>query len=550
MKEKVSFVPLGGCGEFGVNLNLYGYQDQWLMVDFGMGFADEQLPGIEIILPDIKFAEEHKKNLLGIVVTHAHEDHIGAIPYLWTRLKTPIYATPFTAEVIRIKMKEAGLLDQLVLHEIPLNGSRKFGPFEVQMVSMSHSIPEANLLVIKTPAGNLVHTGDWKFDDRPVESNSTNRDQIKKIGDEGVIALLGDSTNAATPGRSGSEGDLSESLAKIFLKYPKQRIVVTCFASNVARIKSVAMAAHAAGRVLALAGRSLWRMNEAARRTGYLKDMPPFLSERDASAADPDQIVIMATGSQGEPRAALARMATGQHPNLDIARNDVVIFSARPIPGNEKDIARVQTNLRAMGAFVVTDHEAFVHVSGHPAYDDVVDLITWLKPNVLMPVHGEVYQLQAHAKIGEALKVPQILIPRDGDVVEITAEKATVVDEVPHGILCLDGKKIIPANDMAIRGRRKLAELGTVMVSIAIDMSGSLISDPVVSTHGIYGEDQQEAGEAELADHVIQSVEELDNRHIMQDEAVELAARIAVRRAVNNSHGRKPIAEVHVLRVK
>lgn len=547
--EKITFLPLGGCGEFGVNLNLFGYQDKWLMVDFGMGFAGDDLPGIEIILPDTKFIEERKDNLLGILVTHAHEDHIGALPYLWTRLRAPIYATPFTAEVIRMKMKEAGLLEQLILHEIPLGGSRKFGPFEVQLINMAHSIPEPNLLVIKTPAGNIVHTGDWKFDDTPVEGSTTNRKTLQNIGKEGVLALIGDSTNAATPGRSGSEGDLAESLKKIFLRYPDRRIVVTSFASNIARLKSVAQSAHGAGRVMALAGRSLWRMNEAARKTGYLKDLPPFLSERDATAAEPGQIVIMATGSQGEPRAAMARLATGEHPQLDLAANDVVIFSARAIPGNEKDIARVQTNLRARGVNVVTDHEEFVHVSGHPAYDDVVDLIQWLQPKILMPVHGEVYQLQAHAKIGEALQVPQVLIPRDGDVVELTTNCARVVDQVHHGLLCVDGKKIISVADRMIHSRKKMAELGTVLVSLALDQDGSLVNDPAISTHGIYSEDQQTAGEVELMELVIAAVEDLDDRHIFRDDDVQQAARIAVRRAVNQSHGRKPVAEVHVIRV-
>jgi len=549
MESKVSFIPLGGCGEFGVNLNLFGYQDQWLMVDLGMGFADDNLPGIEIILPDTKFIEERKKNLVGIVITHAHEDHIGAIPYLWTRLKAPIYATPFTAEVIRMKMKEAGLLEQLILHEIPLGGSRKLGPFEVQLVNVAHSIPEPNLLVIKTPVGNIVHTGDWKFDDAPVEGSTTDIAAIKKIGQEGVLALLGDSTNATTPGRSGSEGTLQESLKKIFLRYPNRRIVVTCFASNIARLKSVAVAAHGAGRVMGLAGRSFWRMNEAARRTGYLKNIPAFLNERDSTMVDPGQIVIMATGSQGEPRAAMARLATGEHPQLDLSPNDVVIYSARAIPGNEKDIARVQTNLRAMGVHVVTDQEEFVHVSGHPAHDDVVDLIQWLQPKVLLPIHGELHQLQAHAKIGENLQVPQVLIPRDGDVVELTAAGARVVDEVPHGILCVDGRKIVSSTDIVIRGRKKLAELGTVMVSLALDDTGSLVADPAVSTQGIYSEEQLVDGEAALAQAVVEAVEALNDRHVMDDQAVQQAARIAARRAINQSHGRKPVAEVHVMRV-
>lgn len=549
MKEKVTFLPLGGCGEFGVNLNLYGYNDEWLVVDFGMGFADDNLPGIDIILPDIKFLEERKNKLLGILVTHAHEDHIGAIPHLWTRLRTPIYATPFTAEVIRLKMKEAGLLDQLVLHEIPLQGSRKFGPFEVQLINAAHSIPESNMVAIRTPAGTIVHTGDWKIDPNPVEGSITDIAALKKLGDEGVLALVGDSTNAATPGRSGSEGDLAESLKKLFLRYKGQRMVVTCFASNIARVKSVARAAALAGRHMALAGRSLWRMNEAARKTGYLKDLPPFLSEREATMVDPEKIVIMATGSQGEPRAAMARLAMGQHPQLDLSANDVVIFSARAIPGNEKDIWRVQANLRARNINVVTDAEEFVHVSGHPAYDDIVDLISWLRPKILLPVHGEVSQLEAHARLANAVKVSQVLIPRDGDVVELSADGARVVDEVYHGILCLDGKKIVSANDVSIRGRKKLAELGTVLVSVVLDDTGSLVSDPVISSQGVFAEEQQQAGEAELMEQVIDAVEDLPDRHVFRDEAVEQAVRITVRRAVNNALGRKPVADVHVIRV-
>jgi ribonuclease J len=549
MKSTVTFLPLGGCGEFGVNLNLFAHNDEWLMVDFGMGFAGDELPGIDIILPDIKFIEERKDKLLGILVTHAHEDHIGAIPHLWTRLRAPIYATPFTAEVIRLKMKEAGLLEQLILHEIPLGGSRKFGPFEVQLINMAHSIPEPNLLVIKTPVGNIVHTGDWKFDDEPVEGSTTNRKTLQNIGKEGVLALIGDSTNANVPGRSGSEGDLSRSLAKIFLRYPGRRIVVTSFASNIARLKSVAMAAHAAGRVTALAGRSLWRMNEAARKTGYMKDLPPFLNERDASAAAPGEIVIMATGSQGEPNAAMARLATGQHPQLDLASNDVVIFSARAIPGNEKDIARVQTNLRAMGVNVVTDHEEFVHVSGHPAHDDVVDLVQWLKPHVLLPVHGELYQLQAHAKIGEALQVPQVMIPRDGDMIELTSTGARVTGEVHHGLLCVDGKKVLPVADRVVKDRKKIAEVGTIYVSMALDVDGSLTADPVISSHGVFADEEREAGDTALVEEVIAAVEDLDDRHIFRNEDVQQAARVAVRRYVNTHQGRKPVTEVHVHRV-
>ncbi len=546
--DAVYFVPLGGCGEFGINLNLFCYQDQWLMVDLGMGFADDKLPGIDIILPDPKFIEQRKDKLLGLVITHAHEDHIGAIVHLWPRLRCPIYATPFTAAVIQNKLREGGLESQAKITIIPLQHRWQMGPFDLQFVNVAHSIPEPNLLVIRTPVGAIVHTGDWKLDPAPVDGSVTDIEELKKIGQEGVLALLGDSTNAATPGRSGSEGDLQKSFIDIFAKYQGVRIAVTSFASNIARLNSIYTAAETVGRVVGVAGRSLHRMNEAARKTGYLKNMKPFVGEGETRFVERGELVLVLTGSQGEPQAAMSRVASDSHPQVDLSAGDVVIFSARAIPGNEKDIARVQTNLRARGINVVTDNDEFVHVSGHPAHDDIVDLLQWLKPNIVLPVHGEVYQLQAHAKIAETLQMPS-LSPHDGNIIEITKSGATIVGEVFHGLLCIDGRKIVPVGDDAIRGRVKIAETGMIMVSVVMDRDGTLVADPSVSTMGIFTTDAQAAGEEQLVEEVIAAVEQLDDRAVRRDDAVEKAAHIAVRKLINKTHGRKPQADVHVVRV-
>ncbi len=546
--DALYFVPLGGSGEFGVNLNLFGYKDRWLMVDCGMGFADDNLPGVDILLPDPTFIAERKDRLLGMVITHGHEDHIGAIAHLWPRLQCPVYATPFTAGLIRAKLKEAGLLDKVKLIEVPLEGSIQLEQFKVTYISVAHSIPEPNLLLIETPVGNIIHTGDWKFDDRPVIGVNTDLDVLRKIGERGVLALLGDSTNAATPGRTGSESDVVPAFTKIFEKF-KGGVAVTSFASHVGRLRTIAKAAHSVGRSVALVGRSFHRINEVGRATGYLNDIPPFIRESEAAFVPKEEIVWVCTGSQGEPRSAMARLADGTHPHLELSANDVGVFSARCIPGNEKDVARVHTNLRAKGVHIVTDQDELIHVSGHPAYDDVVDLLQALKPKVLIPVHGEVYQLQAHAKIGETLQINQVLIPHDGQVIRLTPAGASVAGEVFHGVLCLDGKKIRPIKESPVGGRQKIAENGIVFVAVAIDKSGSLAAEPTVETFGLFNDEEREGIHTQIVEAVLEAVENLDDRSIFKDHSVEQAARIAARKLVKHQTNRHPPTEVKVLRV-
>lgn len=546
--DALYFIPLGGSGEFGVNLNLFGYKDRWIMVDCGMGFADDSMPGVDILLPDPEFIAQRRDRLLGMIITHGHEDHIGAIVHLWPRLQCPLYATPFTAGLIRAKLKEAGLIDKVKIQEVQLGGRVQLEQFGVQYFSVAHSIPEPNLLVIETPVGNIVHTGDWKFDDRPVIGTNTEIDTLRDIGSKGVLALLGDSTNAATPGRTGSESDVIPAFTKIFGQF-KGGVAVTSFASHVGRLRTIAKAAKAVGRNVALVGRSLHRINEVARATGYMNDIAPFVRESEAAYVAKEEMVWICTGSQGEPRSALARLADGSHPHLELAANDVAVFSARCIPGNEKDVSRVQTNLRAKGVHVVTDADELIHVSGHPSYDDVVDLLQALKPKVLIPVHGEVYQLQAHAKIGEKLQIPQVLVPQDGQVIRLTPTGATVAGEVHHGVLCLEGKKVRPIRETSVRGRQKVAENGIVFVALALDKTGSLAAEPTVDSFGLFNDEERPDMHRQMVEAVITAVEDLDDRTIFKDHSVEQAARIAARRLVKDQTGFHPPTEVKVMRV-
>ncbi|HYD30156.1 MAG TPA: ribonuclease J, partial [Azospirillaceae bacterium] len=406
----IYFLPLGGAGEIGMNLNLYGHAGKWLMIDLGISFGDETMPGVDVIMPDPTFIRDRREDLAGLVLTHAHEDHLGAVQYLWPHLECPIYATPFTAAVLRAKLHERGLAGRIEIHEIPLSGRFQVGPFEVELVTVTHSIPEPNVVVIRTAAGTVVHSGDWKLDPDPVVGLTTDEKRLAEIGEEDVLALVCDSTNALVPGHSGSEAAVRDSFMQLFGRF-SNRIAVTCFATNVARLESIAKAAAANERHVALVGRSLWRINEAARSNGYLKDVPLFLSEHDAGYLPRDKVVLICTGSQGEPRSALARIAGDDHPEVTLETGDTVIFSSREIPGNERAIARVQNLLVRLGVEVVTADQEFVHVSGHPARDELVSMYQWVRPQLAVPVHGEERHLNEHARIARECQVPDVVIP-------------------------------------------------------------------------------------------------------------------------------------------
>jgi len=545
--DELVFLPLGGLGEIGMNLSLYGFGGKWLMVDLGVSFGDDTTPGIDILMPDPSFIVDRRSDLVGLVITHAHEDHIGAIPHLWPQLRCPIYASPFAASVIRAKLGEAGLLNQLTIREIPLGGSVEIAPFRLELISLTHSIPEPNALVIRTDAGTILHTGDWKFDPNPLVGSSADIEALQRLGDEGVDALLGDSTNALRNGEAGSEADVRKSLIELVGKFP-ERVAITCFASNVARLESAAIAAEANGRSCALVGRSLWRMEQAARENGYLADIPPFVREDEVMELPRDKILLVCTGSQGEPRSALARIASNDHPNVTLSPGDTVIFSSRIIPGNERAIGRLQNQLAQRGIDIATEEDYFVHVSGHPARDELTRMYQLVRPKVAVPVHGESRHLLAHAQLAEACQVPQAVVAGNGDIVRLVPGPAGVIDHVGAGRLGLDGKNLVPLDGGAFRERMRMNFSGAAVATIVVDQRGQLVAEPQVTLHGLIGD----GGGVSLDDigkAVAGAIAEIPTMQRGNDEALREAARLAVRRSVYATQGKKPVTEVHVVRL-
>ncbi|MFM2043695.1 MAG: hypothetical protein RLY86_2271 [Pseudomonadota bacterium] len=546
--DALLFLPLGGAGEIGMNLNLYGYAGQWLMVDLGVTFGDDSTPGIDVILPDPEFIAERADDLAGLVLTHAHEDHLGAVPWLWPELGCPVYCTPFTASVLRTKLAERGLAGEVQIIEVPLGGRFTVGPFDLEFITVTHSIPEPNALVIRTPAGTILHSGDWKLDPDPVIGATSDIAALQALGAAGITAMVCDSTNALVPGHSGSEAAVRDSLTRLFADYTG-RIAVGCFATNVARLHSIALAAQAVGRNVALVGRSLWRIDAAARANGYLTDLPPFVTEHDAGFIPREKLVMICTGSQGEPRAALSRIANGDHPEVVLERGDVVIFSAREIPGNEKSIAKIQNGLIRRGVQVVTADDAFVHVSGHPCRDELVSMYQWVRPKVAIPVHGEQRHLEAHARLARDCQVPETVIPEDGALIRLAPGPAEIVGHVPTGRLCVDGKRIVPLGGAAMRSRSRMANNGAAVISLVLTGRGELLADPQVAVMGLLEGEDDHADRAELVRLVRSAVESLPKPSRMDDPSVREAARLALRRAFNAWQGRKPVTEVHLVRI-
>ena len=437
----LAFLPLGGTGEIGMNLNLYRCGGKFLAVDCGIGFGGAALPEVDVMMPDPAFIAERRDQLVGLVITHAHEDHIGAVAWLWRQLRCPVYCTPFAAAVLRRKLGEAQLLGEVKIHVIPPGGSFDLLPFRLQFLRVAHSIPEAQALVIRTPAGTVLHTGDWKLDAHPMLGPPTDEAAFKALGDEGVLAMVCDSTNAMVEGHSGSEGDVRQALSAL-IRDLEGRVAVTCFASNVARVESVALAARDAGRSVALVGRSLRNLDAAARECGYLKGVPPFASEDEANDIPDDNLLILVTGSQGEPRSALARIAADQHPRIELGEGDTVVFSSRVIPGNERAIGAVQDNLVRRGVRLMTDADhAMIHVSGHPARDELRKLYRLVRPRYAVPVHGEWRHLSAHAALAQDAGITAVML-EDGDILSLAPGAAQVIDSAPVGRLVLDGARL------------------------------------------------------------------------------------------------------------
>ncbi|HCI45660.1 MAG TPA: MBL fold hydrolase [Rhodospirillaceae bacterium] len=546
--DELYFAALGGTEEFGINLNLYAYGGQWLMVDLGMGFADENLPGVDLLLPDPSFIAKKRDKLAGLVITHGHEDHIGAIPYLWSRLRCPIYATPFTAILIRRKLAEAGLLDKAEIHAITPANVFEVGEFACEFVPVAHSIPEACAVLISTPVGDVLHTGDWKIDPEPVASYKTDEKRLRELGERGVLAMVCDSTNAGSDVFVGSEGELAPSFTKLFADLPG-RIAVTCFSSNASRMIAVAKAATANGRHAALVGRSLWRIYEAARDQGYMDEIDPFIDGEEAAYLPPEKVVYLCTGSQGEARAALNRIANKDHPHVVLERNDTVIFSSRPIPGNEKEIGKIKNKLIQAGIRIITPSEELVHVSGHGSRNDLTQMYQWVRPQISLPVHGEHSNLVAHAQLADDCQVKDVVVPENGQVISLSRSGSKLVGTVPHGVLAVDGNRIVEIEDGPIRERLRLMHNGVVNVVIVIDDRGNLVADPQVQMVGLVSDDEYDDVEDELLAALEIAVEDLSRGKRRNDDEVAESCRIAIRRRVKKMFDKKPVITTSVVRV-
>jgi ribonuclease J len=553
--DELVFLPLGGSNEIGMNFNLYGFgpahDRKWIVVDLGVTFGDQTTPGVEIILPDPSYIEPYAKDIVGIVLTHAHEDHLGAVHWLWPRLKAPVYATPFTAFLLREKLRDADLLDEVEITEVPLGGNFKLGPFELELITLTHSIPEPNGLAIKTPLGTILHTGDWKIDPEPQLGAPTDEAAIRRLGDEGVLAMVCDSTNVFVEGQAGSEADVREALGNL-IKSLSGKIAVACFASNVARMDTVIRAAQACGRKVCLAGRSMHRMAAAARSVGLLQGIEPFINDDQAKHLPENEILFLCTGSQGEARAALSRIADGSHPHVKLGAGDHVVFSSRVIPGNEIPIRNLQNKLADRGVRLHTERDTpGIHVSGHPCRDELRQMYGWVRPQIAVPTHGERRHLIEHAAFAKDLQVPDAISPRNGDMVRLAPGKPEIIDEVPAGRLYVDGGVVTPENGEALRERRHAAFNGILAVSIVLDGRNKIVSGPQVRGIGLTGDEEYSLDDAldDLAEEAETAYKKLDGDAREIDDSIENAISRAVKKAAFRIWERKPVVETTVLRI-
>lgn len=549
-QDELVFLPLGGSGEIGMNLNLFGFgppgDRQWIIADIGVTFGGPDTPGIEIIMPDTAFIEEQVDNLLGIVLTHAHEDHMGALARLWPRLKCPVYATPFTAWLVKDRLSETGLTDQVELHEMPLGSRFDLGPFDIEYVTLTHSIPEPNGLVIRTSLGTVWHTGDWKIDPEPQIGEPTDVNRLQEIRDEGVLAMICDSTNALSPGRAGSEADVRDELFRQIGQYKGKTIAVASFASNVARMESVMMAAKKHGRAVCLVGRSMRRMVAAAKSVGLLSGVGAIIDEDEANDLPQEHVLYLCTGSQGEPRAALSRIAAGEHRNVKFHRGDVVIFSSKIIPGNERGIFALQNELADNGIEIVTEKDHPIHVSGHPYQDELKDMYGWVKPEIAIPVHGERRHLIQHARLAKEYGAKFAIPPHNGELIRLAPGDPEIIDIVPSGRLHQDGHVIVSSADDGLRERRKMAYAGHVSVTFVYE-GKKIISGPDVRLSGFpQGEDGEhsDALAEEIMDEAEQAFKDISNRESRYEEVVEQKVRSKVKRLVRNVTTKRAIVDV------
>ncbi len=552
--DELVLVALGGLGEIGMNVYLYGIgppdDRRWLMVDLGLTFPGEREPGVDVVLPELKFIAEQRKQLDGIVITHAHEDHLGALIESWPQLRCPVYATPFAVGMLKAKLAEFGGDMTPDIHEIPIDSQFKAGAFDLEFVSMSHSIPETSAVVIRTPLGTVFHTADWKLDEAPLVGRSTNVKRIKEIGKEGVMTLVCDSTNAFRDGTSPSEAEVAESLTGIIAKQTGQ-VAMTTFASNLARVYAASQAAQATERRLIVAGRSLHRVIQVGIDTGYLPEDFGYVDQEHFSYMERGEALVIATGSQGEPRAAMARIAEGSHRDIQLTRGDTVIYSSRTIPGNEKSVLAVQNQLAERGYKVITDADGLVHVTGHPRREELAQMYDWIKPQAMVPMHGEVRHLQENARLAKEAGIAHTPIIVNGEMLRLAPGTPKQIDDVPAGRRYRDGRLVVAEGENAVRERRRLAVVGLVAVAMAVDQRGNVIGDLDVACDGVPEHDGRgEAMEDIVLDAVDGTIDSIPPKRRRDLELLREAVRRSVRSAVDNAWGKKPIVKVLMTQIR
>ena len=551
-KEKLLFCPLGGSGEIGMNMNLFAYgkedNQKWIIVDMGVTFADDSIPGIDLIMPDPGFIIDKKDDLLGVVLTHAHEDHIGAVAHIWPELKCKLYATPFTAALITEKFKEKKIDISSYLKIVPLNSKIKLGEFEIDFVSLTHSILEPNGLSIKTPLGTILHTGDWKIDPNPLIGNKIDEEKLKKIGDEGVSAMICDSTNIFSPGRAGSESDVRDSLLRI-MELKTKRILVTSFASNVARMESIFYCAKKTGRSICLVGRSMHRIYKAAKKCGYLKGLIEPLEPRDAKKVSKNKILYLATGSQGEPMGAMNRIINGTHPEVFLEEGDCVIFSSKIIPGNEKKLYQLQNLIVKNNMEIISEENAFVHVSGHPNRDDLKDMYKWVKPKSVIPVHGEHRHMQEHVKFAKEMQVPKTLLIENGDIIKLLPGKVPeIIDKAPSGRIYLDGSVNVETDSQSIKDRKNLSINGYLEITLLLSNNGK-IKKPIISFKGIPESEKKDPFIFDMEDEILNICRTFSLDNAKQQKNLIETIKQNCRRIVREKTGKKPLTNINLVKI-
>ncbi|PPR76917.1 MAG: Ribonuclease J [Alphaproteobacteria bacterium MarineAlpha3_Bin5] len=551
MKKNLYFLPLGGTGEIGMNLNLYGWGPQknpsWIMVDLGVMFGEHRAPGVDLVTPDPSFIEEKKDQLLGIVLTHAHEDHLGGIPYLWNRLGCKVYATPFAVSILQRKLSEFNLNDKIEIIEVELGSKFSIGPFNLEMISLTHSIPEPNAIAIRTPAGTVLHTGDWKFDPEPITGEAVNQNFLSELGSKGVKAIVCDSTNVFSPGHSGSEGELEKNLFNLASNC-NGKVVIACFASNVARLTTISKVAISTNRKVVLAGRSLWRIEAAARENGYLSDIPNFLKEEEVQYINDENLLIICTGSQGEPRAALSRISEGNHRYISVGEGDRVVFSSKIIPGNEKAIADLQNSLIRRGVEVITENDALIHVSGHPNRGELTKMYQYIKPEIAIPVHGEIRHLKKHAALARECQVKNTFVIENGTIVCLGPDEPSIVEHVTSGRLSYEGNRLVPITGKLVKNRTKALYSGFAVITVLYNIKGELVTDPQITTTGLLND-----GDDEIIHEIFTSVrsiiENLSGPELKKDATVNNAVRLTTRRIFRTRLNKNAMVKVHLLRL-